>query len=87
MKETLEELTKEKFERSIASVIRSCNEMANDAIRLFRETEFYECNGYRIKYYYNEKENEYSFTYAKKEIGFKPVYKKPNKESHQLTLF
>ena len=87
MKDTLEELTKEKFERSISAIVNSYTKLSNSAVKLFRESEFYASNGYRVKYYYNKEDNEYSYTHVKKEIGFKPPYKALKKDSPQLTLF
>jgi len=73
---TLEELTKEGFEHSIADIVHSANTMINSAMRMLQETEYYESRGYRLNYYYNAKENAYSYTFSKIEIGFKPTYKK-----------
>ena len=72
----LEELTKEEFEHNISDIVQSANSMITSAMRLLQETEYYKTNGYRIKYYYNVKDNAFSYTFSKIDIGFKPLYKK-----------
>ena len=76
MKDNIEELTKEEFEQNLSGIVEACNKVSNKAVKLFNESEFYKQNGYRLKYYYDSKSNEYSYTYEKIEIGFIPPYKK-----------
>jgi len=87
MNDDLEELTKENFEHSIATIVSNYNKDIERLLNMVRVADFYENRDYLVKYYYEPKKNVYSVKYSKKEIGFKPVYSKPKKKSPQLTLF
>ena len=87
MKEKLEELTKETFEHNIANIVESYNKDIQRLLKILRVSDYYTYREYLVKYFYDPKENIYSIKYSKKEIGFKPDYKKILKKDSQLKLF
>ena len=59
--------------------LKVCNQEQNELsetreniLSFMRETQLYEDLGFDVKYYYNKKDNRYTFTYKEKEvIGFR----------------
>jgi hypothetical protein len=69
-KETLEEMTKEEFDLSLVSLIQEHKKIISNYNNLLDIAEFYEHRGYRIKYFYDPKENSYLIKKYKINIGY-----------------